>query len=65
MIPSFTVIKYLLFDDDRTILVARDRVPNTVQRLLNPSGKLSVPDRQELRPNPRFMKFHREVVFKG
>jgi putative restriction endonuclease len=52
-------------DDDRTILVARDRVPNTVQRLLNPSGKLSVPDRQELRPNPRFMKFHREVVFKG
>ncbi len=55
----------LSMDDDLTILTARDRVPDTIQRLLNPNGKLLTPTRPDSRPNPRFMRFHRETVFKG
>jgi putative restriction endonuclease len=52
-------------DDDHTMLVARDRVPDTIGRLLNESGRLSVPMRAGLQPNPRFLKYHRENIFKG
>ncbi len=52
-------------DDDHTLLVARDRVPDTVGRLLNPDGRLQVPQRTDLHPNPRFLEYHREQVFKG
>lgn len=52
-------------DDDHALLVAKDRVPDTVGRLMNPTGRLSVPSRQDIQPNPRFMKYHREAVFKG
>lgn len=52
-------------EDDFGILVARDRVPDTVARLVNPDGKLALPDRPELRPHPHFLRYHRERVFKG
>lgn len=52
-------------DDDHTLLVARNRVPDTVGRLLNPDGKLRVPKRSDLHPNPRFLEYHREQVFKN
>lgn len=53
------------FGDDYTVLVARDRVPDTVQRLVHPDGKLHVPPRIDLQPHPQFLKYHRETVFKG
>lgn len=52
-------------DDDFTILMAKDRVPDTIHRLANADGKLKVPSRPELRPHPQFLRFHRESVFKG
>jgi putative restriction endonuclease len=52
-------------EDDFGILVARDRVPDTVARLVHPDGKLALPDRPELRPHPHFLRYHRERVFKG
>jgi putative restriction endonuclease len=55
----------LSLDDDFTILMARDRVPDTIQRLANADGKLRAPVRPELRPHPQFLRFHRERVFKG
>jgi putative restriction endonuclease len=53
------------FDDDYTVLIARDRVPDTVQRLIHPDGKLRVPPRPELHPHPQFLAYHRQTVFKG
>jgi putative restriction endonuclease len=52
-------------DDDLSILVARDRVPDTVARLLNPSGRVRGPDRIDFRPHPNFLAYHRREVFKG
>ncbi len=55
----------LSLDDDFTILMAKDRVPDTIHRLANPDGKLKLPARPELRPHPKFLQFHRDTVFKG
>ncbi|MBW4091743.1 MAG: restriction endonuclease [Proteobacteria bacterium] len=55
----------LSMDDDFRILTARDRVPDTIHRLIHPDGRLRVPARPELQPNRQFMRFHRETVFKG
>jgi putative restriction endonuclease len=52
-------------DDDFTILMAKDKVPDTIHRLAHPDGKLTVPSRPELRPHPQFFRYHRESVFKG
>ena len=52
-------------DDDHIMLVARERVPDTVSRLLNPDGRLRMPLRADLQPNPRFLRYHREQIFKG
>ena len=55
----------LSLDDDYTILVAKDRVPEPVHRLVNPDGRLKLPARPEFRPHPQFLRFHRKTVFKG
>ena len=52
-------------DDDHRMLVAHARVPDTIGRLLNPTERLWVPTRSDFQPNPRFLKYHREHVFKG
>lgn len=55
----------LSLDDDFTILVAKDKVPDTISRMINQDGNLRLPERTELRPHPQFLRFHRETVFKG
>lgn len=55
----------LSLDDDLTILIAEGRVPDTINRLINPRLRLREPSRPEFRPHPRFLKFHRDTVFKG
>jgi putative restriction endonuclease len=56
----------LSVDDDYSLLVAKGRVPDTIERLLNPDGKLRLPAlRHELRPHPQFLRFHRDTIFKG
>lgn len=54
----------LSLDDDLTILMAADRAPDTVKRLINAERRLLLPERPEIRPHPRVLKFHRESVFK-
>ncbi|MCH9019610.1 MAG: HNH endonuclease [Proteobacteria bacterium] len=52
-------------DDNYTILMARDQVPDTITRLMNADGRLRPPRIPELSPHPQFLRFHREEVFKG
>lgn len=55
----------LSLDDDLTILKAEGRVPDTIDRMIAPTGKLIAPDRPDLRPHPMYLEYHRETVFKG
>jgi putative restriction endonuclease len=55
----------LSLGDDYSILTAGDKVPDTIQRLINPTRKLLLPGRADIRPHPQFLNFHRREVFKG
>jgi putative restriction endonuclease len=52
-------------DDDYSILIAKDRVPDTVCRLLRADLKLILPTKPDIRPHPKYINYHREHVFKG
>jgi putative restriction endonuclease len=52
-------------DDDLSILIAKDRVPDAATRLLLPEGRILSAVRPQLRPHPQFLRYHRENVFKG
>ncbi|QQG65679.1 HNH endonuclease [Desulfobulbus oligotrophicus] len=52
-------------DDDYSILVAMDRLPDTVMRLLNENRRLILPPRTDVRPHRHYLNYHRENIFKG
>ncbi len=52
-------------DENYTILKADGKIPEPAMRLLNPDGKLILPSDIIYRPHDRYMKFHRENIFKG
>jgi len=52
-------------DNDYNLLLAKHSVPETVERLLLGNSKLLLPERNELRPHPQFLEYHRQHVFKG
>jgi putative restriction endonuclease len=52
-------------DDDYTILIAKDRLPDTALRLLNENHQLLLPAREDLRPHKHFLSYHRDNIFKG
>lgn len=51
--------------DDFKILVAKSHVPEDAARLLNQNGTINLPKDRTLYPNAHYLKFHRDVVFKG
>ncbi len=51
-------------DDDYSLLVARDKIPDTIDRMLNADRRLRLPMRSELRPHRQFLKHHQQR-FKG
>ena len=51
-------------EDDHTILVAHDHVPEAVSRLLAPGGRLILPATTHLHPHPAYLAHHR-ARFKG
>lgn len=51
--------------DDYKILAARGKIPEQALRMLNQSGEINLPLDKSLHPNPHYLKFHREQVFKG
>jgi putative restriction endonuclease len=52
-------------DDEYRLLIARDRVPDAVSRIIQPTERIFLPARSEDWPHPQFLKYHREHVFKG
>jgi putative restriction endonuclease len=52
-------------DDDYSLLIAENSVPDTVLRLVNPERRLLVPSRADDRPHSQFLAYHRREVFKG
>ena len=52
-------------DEDHRLLVAKDRLPDTVARLLHADRRVRVPRRLDLQPHPQFLRYHRTEVFKG
>lgn len=52
-------------EDDLTILTADSHLPPAVTRLFNEDRRLIVPPRADLRPNPTYLRFHRDTIFKG
>jgi putative restriction endonuclease len=52
-------------DDDYSILIAKDRLPDAATRLLNESHRLLLPSREDLRPHRHYLAFHRNHKFKG
>lgn len=52
-------------DDDYSLLFKRNAVPGNVLSLVNPDGRLRVPEQELYRPHRRFLEYHREEVFKG
>lgn len=50
--------------DDYRILVSENKVPNQARQMLNQTGKLILPNDESLFPNPYYLKFHRDNVFK-
>ncbi|WP_292527933.1 HNH endonuclease [Methylocystis sp.] len=52
-------------DDDYSLLFAKDRLPDSIDRLLGGNSKLLLPKRADLRPHRQFLAWHRNEVFKG
>lgn len=55
----------LSLDDDYNILLAKEKVSGTVQRLINPDRRMILPPQPDFRPNPQWLRYHRESIFKG
>jgi putative restriction endonuclease len=56
---------FLSIGDDGQILQAKKLVPEPVKRLLNPDGRIILPRSSILSPHRVFLRWHREVKFKG
>jgi putative restriction endonuclease len=52
-------------DDDYSILLTKDRLPDVIERLITGRKNLLVPSRPDLRPHPKFLDYHRREIFKG
>ena len=52
-------------DNDYSLLLKRNAVPESVLSLVNSDQRLRLPDQRIYRPHPRFLEYHREHVFKG
>jgi len=51
-------------EDDGRILRADKLIPEQLRGMLNRDGYARFPERENLRPHPQFLRFHREQ-FKG
>lgn len=51
--------------DDFQFLIARNKIPGEISKLLNKDGRAVVPDAPIEKPHPSFLRYHRESVFKG
>lgn len=52
-------------DDDYSILIAKERLPDAAIRLFNESHRLLLPIRDDIRPHRHYLSYHRNNIFKG
>jgi putative restriction endonuclease len=52
-------------DEDLTILIAKDRLPDTITRLVRQGGRLLPPTQENQRPHMQFLRYHRDYIYKG
>ncbi len=52
-------------DDDYSILLARDHLPDQFVSMINSDQKLRVPKSASYQPHPHYLEYHRDQVFKG
>jgi putative restriction endonuclease len=52
-------------DDDNSIIIAKDKLPEMALRLLREDRRLMLPERLDAFPNREALRFHREKIFKG
>lgn len=52
-------------DDDYRLLLASDRLPDSIDRLLGGNDRLLLPRRSDLWPHKEFLSWHRREIFKG
>jgi len=52
-------------EDNMSILMANKGIPDKVRSMLNQDGFLSVPRSISDQPHKQFLRYHREVIFKG
>lgn len=52
-------------DDDYTILIAKDRLPDAATRLIREEKRLLLPGTVSYRPHPAYLAHHRNNYFKG
>ena len=50
-------------DDDHNLLFKKNAVPGNVLSVVNPDGRLQLPDQEIYLPHRRFLEYHREHVF--
>jgi putative restriction endonuclease len=55
----------LSIDDSYNILLAKGKLPEPAIRLINPDRRMLLPPSPDLRPNPQWLRYHREKIFKG
>jgi putative restriction endonuclease len=56
---------FLSIQDNGEILQAAGLVPEPVRRLLNPEGRIFLPNDLTFAPHQVFLRYHREMKFKG
>jgi putative restriction endonuclease len=54
----------LSLDDNYRILMASEKVPDAMRHIMNPGGRMTLPQQSDLRPHPQFLRYHRETVFR-
>lgn len=52
-------------DDNFSILIAKNHLPDPALRLLNEDRRLILPHQADLKPHRHYLAYHRENVFKG
>jgi putative restriction endonuclease len=55
----------LSLEDNGKILMAKKQIPDQVERIINPSGEVHLPENTLYRPHPQFLRYHRENKFLG
>jgi putative restriction endonuclease len=53
------------FENNGEILLAKDKIPDKINSIINLDNKILLPNRPEYRPHPKYLGYHRENIFKG